>query len=79
MKFMLLVAAATTDVSYALTLVKNFPHTLKITVATIGDICRLSCAAWGGTGYSTVILGLGYRLFGKVVILVALTAFDLQS
>jgi len=48
MKFMLLVAAATTDVSYALTLVKNFPHTLEITVATIGDICRLSCAAWGG-------------------------------
>jgi len=78
MKFMLLVAAATTDVPYALSPVKNSPHPLKITIATIGDICRLTCAAWG-LAISTIMLGLGYRLFGKVVILVAFTAFDLQS
>jgi len=35
MKFMLLVAAATTDVPYALSPVKNSPHPLKIIVATL--------------------------------------------
>ena len=35
MKFMLLVAAATTDVPYASSPVKNSPHPLKIIVATL--------------------------------------------